>query len=72
MRILRMKVIAGYAVLTEIQNILGAADQGPRQQGLLVDASNRFFTLIPTVHPLVISDEQTLKSKVCSFYLLYI
>jgi hypothetical protein len=57
-------LIAGYEVLTEIQNILKDANNGPREQGLLVDASNRFFTLIPTVHPLIISDEQTLKSKV--------
>ncbi|XP_024382940.1 poly [ADP-ribose] polymerase 1 isoform X2 [Physcomitrium patens] len=54
----------GYEVLTEIQNILKEAVHGPREQGLLVDASNRFFTLIPTVHPMIISDEQTLKSKI--------
>ena len=61
--------IAGYEVLTEIQNILKDAGNGPRQQGLLVDASNRFFTLIPTVHPMVISNEQTLKSKVIGSHL---
>lgn len=64
---------SGYEVLTEIQNILGEDENKPRQEGMLVDASNRFFTLIPTVHPVVISDSEILKSKVLisnlSFYL---
>ena len=43
---------------------MGEGEPDPRKEGLLVDASNRFFTLIPTVHPTVISDLQILKSKV--------
>lgn len=62
---------SGYEVLTEIQNILGEDENKPRQEGMLVDASNRFFTLIPTVHPVVISDSETLKSKVLIFDLSF-
>lgn len=57
-------LFSGYEVLTELQNIMGEGEPDPCKEGLLVDASNRFFTLIPTVHPTVISDLQTLKSKV--------
>ncbi len=55
---------AGYQVLTEIQNIMAKDELSAVKDGLLVDASNRFFTLIPTVHPSVISDHTILKSKV--------
>ncbi|CAM6068813.1 unnamed protein product [Sphagnum tenellum] len=54
----------GYQVLTEIQNIMAKDELSAVKDGLLVDASNRFFTLIPTVHPSVISDHTILKSKI--------
>ncbi len=50
--------------MTEIQNIMAKDELSAVKDGLLVDASNRFFTLIPTVHPSVISDHTILKSKV--------
>jgi len=31
---------------------------------LIVDASNRFFTVIPSIHPHIIRDEDDFKSKV--------
>ena len=53
---------SAFQVLTEIQNIL--TDHSDRMNSLLVDASNRFFTLVPHVHPRIISDQDALKSKV--------
>lgn len=52
-------------MLTEVQNLieLNDSDVG-RKESLIVDASNRFFTLIPSVHPHIIRDEDDLKSKV--------
>lgn len=36
----------------------------PQKEGLLLDASNRFFTLIPSVQPNVINSVKMLKTKV--------
>ncbi|CAM6084251.1 unnamed protein product [Calypogeia fissa] len=52
----------GFQVLTEIQNLLDG--KSSQKDGLLVDASNRFFTLIPSVHPNVIRDKELLKAKI--------
>ncbi|KAL0435635.1 UNVERIFIED_CONTAM: Poly [ADP-ribose] polymerase 1 [Sesamum radiatum] len=35
-----------------------------QKESLLVDASNRFFTVIPSIHPHVIKDEDEFKAKV--------
>lgn len=51
--------------MTQIQNLLGNADlQISVRESLIVDASNRFFTVIPSIHPHVIRDEDDFKSKV--------
>ena len=34
------------------------------RESLIVDASNRFFTLIPSIHPHVIRDEDGFNAKV--------
>lgn len=34
------------------------------KESLIIDASNRFFTVIPSIHPHVIRDEDDFKSKV--------
>lgn len=55
----------GFEALTQIQNLLGNADlQISVRESLIVDASNRFFTVIPSIHPHVIRDEDDFKSKV--------
>ncbi|KAL3678725.1 hypothetical protein R1sor_021681 [Riccia sorocarpa] len=54
----------GFQVLTEIQDLMNMSSDQPQKQGLIVDASNRFFTLIPSVQPDVIKDEMTLKTKI--------
>ncbi|KAK1284252.1 Poly [ADP-ribose] polymerase 1 [Acorus calamus] len=55
----------GFEALTEIQNLLNSNEYEPSlRQSLLVDASNRFFTLIPSIHPFVIRDEDDFKAKV--------
>ncbi|KAJ1288363.1 hypothetical protein BS78_02G084100 [Paspalum vaginatum] len=55
----------GFEALTEIQNLLkNTADQALAvRESLIVAASNRFFTLIPSVHPHIIRDEDDLMSK---------
>lgn len=59
----------GFEALTEIQNLLNSSAHDPSiKESLIVDASNRFFTVIPSVHPRVIRDEDDFKSKVCSFH----
>lgn len=56
---------AGFEALTEIQKLLTESDPQPSiKENLLVDASNRFFTMIPSVHPHIIRDEDDFKSKV--------
>ncbi|XP_031502932.1 poly [ADP-ribose] polymerase 1 isoform X2 [Nymphaea colorata] len=55
----------GFEALTEIQNLLSNQTYMPSMKAsLIVDASNRFFTIIPSVHPHIIKDEDDLKSKV--------
>ncbi|KAL2934707.1 Poly [ADP-ribose] polymerase 1 [Bienertia sinuspersici] len=55
----------GFEALTQIQNLLeNAALQPSVKESLIVDASNRFFTVIPSIHPHVIKDEDDFKSKV--------
>lgn len=62
---------AGFEALTEIQNLLNSSiiDQSIKDS-LLVDASNRFFTVIPSIHPHIIRDEDEFKSKVDCFSIL--
>ncbi|CAM8931406.1 unnamed protein product [Rhodiola kirilowii] len=55
----------GFEALTEIQNLLNNnSHDASMKESLLVNASNRFFTLIPSVHPHVIRDEDDFQSKV--------
>lgn len=55
----------GFEALTEIQNLLNNGAYDPSvKESLIVDASNRFFTVIPSIHPHVIRDEDDFKSKV--------
>ncbi|XP_010469693.1 PREDICTED: poly [ADP-ribose] polymerase 1-like [Camelina sativa] len=55
----------GFEALTEIQKLLTESDPQPStKESLLVDASNRFFTMIPSIHPHIIRDEDDFKSKV--------
>ncbi|PON62587.1 Poly [ADP-ribose] polymerase [Parasponia andersonii] len=55
----------GFEALTEIQNVLNSSTHDPSiLESLIVDASNRFFTVIPSIHPHVIKDEDDFKSKV--------
>ena len=61
----------GFEALTEIQNLLNSNTHDPSiLESLIVDASNRFFTVIPSIHPHVIRDEDDFKSKVGRYYLL--
>ncbi|CAN6171745.1 unnamed protein product [Urochloa humidicola] len=55
----------GFEALTEIQNLLkNTADQTLAvRESLIVAASNRFFTLIPSIHPHIIRDEDELMIK---------
>lgn len=51
--------------MTEIQNLLCSNSRDPSiKESLIIDASNRFFTVIPSIHPHVIRDEDDFKSKV--------
>uniref|UniRef100_UPI001CB8F76B poly [ADP-ribose] polymerase 1 n=1 Tax=Erigeron canadensis TaxID=72917 RepID=UPI001CB8F76B len=55
----------GFEVLTELQNLLNQVTDNPAvKESMIVDASNRFFTVIPSVHPHVIKDEDDFKLKV--------
>ncbi|XP_060180948.1 poly [ADP-ribose] polymerase 1 [Lycium barbarum] len=55
----------GFEALTEIQNLLSGTNHDPSvKETLLVDASNRFFTVIPSIHPHVIKDEDDFKLKI--------
>lgn len=59
------KFSSGFEALTEIQNLLSATGYEPNmKESLIIDASNRFFTVIPSIHPHVIRDEDEFKSKV--------
>ncbi|MCL7037376.1 hypothetical protein MKW94_019800 [Papaver nudicaule] len=54
----------GFEALTEIQNLLNGNSDSSMKESLLVDASNRFFTVIPSIHPHVIRSEDDFKLKV--------
>ncbi|KAL5981388.1 Poly [ADP-ribose] polymerase 1 [Asimina triloba] len=54
----------GFEALTELQNLLSSDNDPSIKESLIVDASNRFFTVIPSIHPHVIKNEDDLKSKV--------
>ncbi|XP_047982400.1 poly [ADP-ribose] polymerase 1 isoform X2 [Salvia hispanica] len=55
----------GFEALTQIQNLLKNNDYDPTvKESLIVDASNKFFTVIPSIHPHVIKDEDDFKLKV--------
>lgn len=55
----------GFEALTEIQNLLNSSVHDPyMKESLIIDASNRFFTVIPSIHPHIIRDEDDFKSKV--------
>uniref|UniRef100_A0A6I9R1H2 Poly [ADP-ribose] polymerase n=1 Tax=Elaeis guineensis var. tenera TaxID=51953 RepID=A0A6I9R1H2_ELAGV len=62
----KMNIQKGFEALTEIQNLLNnnAKHDPVVKESLIVDASNRFFTLIPSIHPHVIRDEDDFKAKV--------
>jgi hypothetical protein len=72
MTMVTLALLAGFEALTEIQNLLkNTADQALAvRESLIVAASNRFFTLIPSIHPHIIRDEDELMIKVCACYLL--
>lgn len=57
--------------MTEIQNLINNSNGHELvvKETLIVDASNRFFTLIPSIHPHVIRDEDGVKAKVSGFKL---
>ncbi|CAJ1901832.1 unnamed protein product [Sphenostylis stenocarpa] len=55
----------GFEVLSEIQNLLKNSNPDSSvKESLLINASNRFFTMIPSIHPHIIRDEGDFKSKV--------
>ncbi|RDY02952.1 Poly [ADP-ribose] polymerase 1, partial [Mucuna pruriens] len=55
----------GFEALTEIQNLFKTSNSDPSvKESLLINASNRFFTVIPSIHPHIIRDEDDFKSKV--------
>ncbi|XWS76285.1 hypothetical protein CRYUN_Cryun01aG0162500 [Craigia yunnanensis] len=61
----KSNILNGFEVLTEIQNLLNCNAYDPSvKESLIIDASNRFFTVIPSVHPHVLRDEDDFKSKV--------
>ncbi|TYI55471.1 hypothetical protein E1A91_D11G144400v1 [Gossypium mustelinum] len=54
----------GFEALTEIQNLLNSDASDPSlKESFIIDASNRFFTVIPSIHPHVIRDEDDFKAK---------
>ncbi|KQK20109.1 poly [ADP-ribose] polymerase 1 [Brachypodium distachyon] len=55
----------GFEALTEIQNLLDNTgnQELALRESLIVAASNRFFTLIPSVHPHIICDKDDLTMK---------
>ncbi|KAL7172563.1 hypothetical protein ACSBR2_032118 [Camellia fascicularis] len=55
---------SGFEALTEIHNLLNSnVHNASYKESLIVDASNFFFTLIPSIHPHVITDKDDFKSK---------
>ncbi|KAK9083399.1 hypothetical protein Scep_029870 [Stephania cephalantha] len=63
-RLSKSNIQQGFEALTEIQNLLNSNHDPSLKESLLVDASNRFFTLIPSIHPHVIKGEDDFRSKV--------
>ena len=58
-------ICPGFEALTELQNLFSSeADNPSVKESRIIDASNRFFTVIPSIHPHVIKDEDDFKSKV--------
>lgn len=65
MFLLSLAPTSGFEALTEIQNLLSSSMHDPSmKESLIIDASNRFFTVIPSIHPHIIRDEDDFKSKV--------
>lgn len=63
----------GFEALTEIQNLLNTSAYDPSvKESLIIDASNRFFTVIPSIHPHVIRDEDDFKSKVQILLIIFV
>lgn len=63
----------GFEALTDIQNLLTVNNHDPSiRDSLLIDASNRFFTMIPSIHPHIIRDDDDFKSKVCTAFFICI
>ncbi|XP_010038006.2 poly [ADP-ribose] polymerase 1 [Eucalyptus grandis] len=61
----KINIRKGFEALTDIQNLLNGGTHDPSvKESLLIDASNRFFTVIPSIHPHVIKDEDDFQSKV--------
>ncbi|KAK4784448.1 hypothetical protein SAY86_018816 [Trapa natans] len=61
----KSNICQGFEALTDIQNLLNDRNRDPSmKESLLADASNRFFTMIPSIHPHVIRDEVDFQSKV--------
>lgn len=59
-------ILSGFEVLTELQNLLTSNQYEPSvKESLIIDASNRFFTMIPSIHPHIIRDDEDFKLKVC-------
>ncbi|THG13580.1 hypothetical protein TEA_007843 [Camellia sinensis var. sinensis] len=58
------KLSKSFEALTEIYNLLNSnVHNASYKESLIVDASNLFFTVIPSIHPHVIRDEDDFKSK---------
>ncbi|KAI7983448.1 Poly [ADP-ribose] polymerase 1 [Camellia lanceoleosa] len=58
------KLSKSFEALTEIHNLLNSnVHNASYKESLIVDASNLFFTVIPSIHPHVIRDENDFKSK---------
>ncbi|KAK7339467.1 hypothetical protein VNO77_20138 [Canavalia gladiata] len=54
-----------FEALIDIQNLFKTSNLDPSvKESLLINASNRFFTVIPSFHPHIIRDEDDFKSKV--------
>ncbi|RZC57610.1 hypothetical protein C5167_004914 [Papaver somniferum] len=54
----------GFSALTDIQNLLVSNNQDLSvRESLLIDASNRFFSIIPSTHPHVIRGARDLRPK---------
>ncbi|KAL6516147.1 Poly [ADP-ribose] polymerase 1 [Orobanche gracilis] len=62
----RSNIQKGFEALTKIQDLLnGSTNHAPAlKETLIIDASNRFFTVIPSIHPHVIKDEDDFQAKV--------